>query len=385
MWKFIFFVLLLSSCSTPPVAIEADHHMHSSRNLASSDIETMCAGHYSDQISSDQIAVITRVMGTPYHRRSHALWHMMRSGVAPERLPDVAHAFGPAWTENHKLCPAPQESDLTKNANAAGEDFLYMHRGMLQGIQQELRAQDLECIAPWKNFDDIASAPLPPGSELVGPKSEDALKLFKAWDTSFHDKAWLASIGLSQLGYALEFTIHNNLHMRFATDRPDEKYRADSPDNDGATVPLDGNFSQPFLFDEPGYNWLADPYAAAVNPVFWKIHGYVDHFIDLWLEAHHLTSIATTCSGNCYAWNQPWTGESPAPAGPPRSPPPKKRDPPTQSEIEQNRIFNRARMAHQRIGVIPSTPMPRSAGPGGPPRGTQPLDPYQQAVRQLCQ
>ena len=33
-------------------------------------------------------------------------------------------------------------------------------------------------------------------------------------------------------------------------------------------------------------NWLGDTYSSHVNPVFWKLHGWVDSCIDRWMQAN---------------------------------------------------------------------------------------------------
>ena len=36
----------------------------------------------------------------------------------------------------------------------------------------------------------------------------------------------------------------------------------------------------------PAYNDLADFYSSHVNPIFWKLHGWIDDRINDWLQAH---------------------------------------------------------------------------------------------------
>jgi hypothetical protein len=42
-------------------------------------------------------------------------------------------------------------------------------------------------------------------------------------------------------------------------------------------------------FDDPAYDWLADFYSSHVNPIFWKLHGWVDARIDDWMKANDKT------------------------------------------------------------------------------------------------
>src|SRR5205823_5754148 len=96
--------------------------------------------------------------------------------------------------------------------NPAGEDFLYMHHGMIEGLRAELIHSNggaLKCIEGWKEVPDLADWKLP-DNDRAGPKSPEALRQLKTWDLYFHNRAWLSSHSLSQIGFALEFTIHNN-------------------------------------------------------------------------------------------------------------------------------------------------------------------------------
>jgi hypothetical protein len=254
---------------------------------------------------------------------------------------------------------------------------------MVAMIRQALlsaKPKPLPCIRGWKKIEEIGAWPLPPGSR-TGPKSEQALATFINWDNSIQNPGWLNKISLSQLGWVVEFTIHNNLHMRFAEDRPPEGFRADNPEDDGAPLPYDGNFPPDWKYDDPRYNWLADPYSAAVNPTFWKIHGYVDNLIDLWLKNNGKKTISSSCNGaaDCYSWKDPWIGEDmendrgivnqrPRPGksagGYPRPAFPS----------EDDREFNRHRMQLQRIGVISDNDLAPGGERGGPPRAAGPTN-----------
>jgi hypothetical protein len=178
--------------------------------------------------------------------------------------------------------------------------------------------------------------------------------------------------------------------MRFATDRPAAAFRAAQADDDGAQIPFDGQFPTDWKFDDPGYNWLADPYGAAVNPVFWKIHGYVDAVIDRWLSANGFENISKDCTGieKCYQWKGMWTGmpegdhdksmpgmHMPSAASPhhgasARSP---------QERARATKDFNHRRMKFQWVGVIPSAPRA-----GAPKEARAPQDPLQEATEKVC-
>lgn len=210
-------------------------------------------------------------------------------------------------------------------------------------------------------------------------KSKQAYAVLLGYDQYFtgsESSAWLKSVSLSQLGVALEFTIHNSLHMRYSTERPAAPYRGSSPENDGAPLDMSGKFPRKWPWDQVGYDWLADPYGAAVNPTFWKIHGYVDHVLELWLKAQGKTRVSRDCGDDttCYAWHGTWVGEMPTlsqtkemPLGASRSAP-----------IGLN---PGERMRFQHVGVVD---VGDDSSKGPPPLGSaNPVDPFTTAVANL--
>jgi hypothetical protein len=84
-------------------------------------------------------------------------------------------------------------------------------------------------------------------------------------------------LSLGALGNLLEFTIHNQMHMRWAT-----------VPRDPVTGTVGGRpaFDVQVKWDDPRYDWLGDFYSSHVNPVFWKLHGWVDDRIEDWFRAH---------------------------------------------------------------------------------------------------
>ena len=91
------------------------------------------------------------------------------------------------------------------------------------------------------------------------------------------------------------------MHMRWA--------KLPKPGDDYSPL-FSGNLRKPTLHDDPKHNWLGVPYSAHVNPVFWKLHGLVDHVIELWLSANGFEEIANDCKGRpgCYQWKTQWVG-----------------------------------------------------------------------------
>jgi hypothetical protein len=331
---------------------------------------------FSDTVTDAQQAVINSVIAARSHRLQHALWHATRSGLTDDEKTHVIGAFGPSWGEVHDLCPEPTADPSDHGYNPAGEDFLFMHRQMVTMLRAQFIANHLPCISGWTHVPTTTEWALP-DSDTSGPKSDAALAQLTTWDSTFQNPKWLKSISLSQLGWALEFTIHNNLHMRYATTNPPAGFPGVAQTG-GAPIPYDGNFPADWQYDKPAYNWLADPYGAAVNPTFWKIHGYVDHLIDLWLSANGYQSVAIDCQGakSCYQWKGTWTGEIPSNVGTKLGGALGQKEDPS-----IDTILNQKRMRNQQIGVL--TGKPKDGGSENP-KAPAPQDPLQFTQSQLC-
>ena len=97
----------------------------------------------------------------------------------------------------------------------------------------------------------------------------------------FSNTTVLGTLSLGALGNLIEFTIHNWMHNRWANDN-------------GATLqdPKSGDLKQRDTFDfdpmwdDPKYDYLGEFYSSHVNPLFWRLHGWVDDRIEDWFNAH---------------------------------------------------------------------------------------------------
>ena len=359
-------LLAVSGCATQKTAVErlpatdassselvhdmAAHDMvaHDMTSMNGSAAPVACKA-WTDRVTPEQQEVINAVIGARFHRLHHAFWHATRGGLEPSEMTRMVNAFGGTWTEVHPLCPQPQADSAAPGYNPVGEDFLFMHRQMIEMLRAGFVSLGLPCVTGWQHVPATEEWPLPDDSR-EGAKSAEALQQFQGWDGAFQNVAWLKSVSLSQLGWALEFSLHNNLHMRYATDQPPTGFNGVT-ETGGAPLPYDGKYPVDWIYDDPHYNWLADPYGAAVNPVFWKIHGYVDHLIDLWLGAHGYDSISTQCNGSahCYTWKGTWIGnisQEKLPALPSAGNPRDSR--PSADTVR----FTQRRMKHQRLGVL---------------------------------
>jgi len=56
-------------------------------------------------------------------------------------------------------------------------------------------------------------------------------------------------------------------------------------------------------WDDPRYNFLGDTYSSHVNPIFWKLHGWIDDRIENW-------KVANGVAGDEF-WKGTWVGKMP--------------------------------------------------------------------------
>ncbi|MBX3016336.1 MAG: hypothetical protein KF767_00500 [Bdellovibrionaceae bacterium] len=272
---------------------------------------------FTDAVTPQQQNIINQLMGSAVHRQYHFLWHATRGGwdqlSANEQT--ALRRNSPVWGNHARLCPMPGAS---ATYNPAGEEFLLMHHMMIDQLQSTLVSQGLPCIAPWTRIpsDNDATWPVPNANpwstQPQDPKGPTARAYIDAWQEWFMDPNFLRVHTLSEVGYALEFTIHNMLHMRWAaTPRQGD----DFPQN--LAQVLTPNFLGT-QFASPEFNYLGNSYSAHVNPVFWKLHGWVDQVVAAWLRANGFTRISFNCPVGdryCYPWQSRWNGVSSEPRG----------------------------------------------------------------------
>jgi len=245
--------------------------------------EPSCPFGYTDVATPEQIEVINQITATRPMRLMHVLWHTGRSDRLDTRAKNALtsvygkEAIVPA---SQRVCPAPDE----KNDKTSGEDFLFMHRQMIWRLKIAFQKAGVPCLSAWKTIPEKDDENFPVvGNE--GAKSDESLAYMKEWEEIFNDEKWLQTHTLSELGWLIEFSIHNMMHMRFSTSYDQNKFGG------GARLPFSiaewkSLRSGDFPWDDPEYNNLGDPYSSHVNPIFWKLHGLVDGFIDKWLAAN---------------------------------------------------------------------------------------------------
>jgi hypothetical protein len=257
---------------------------------------------------------VLEMLASRQHRLLHAVWHGTRGlwfrltesqragikdlGWAPPRA--SAQASGPIIN------------------NGAGEDFLFMHRQMIMMVNETARKAGADPIEGWLNIpppaarvgneDGFAIPPtwIDPADELSNRRIA-ALKTdeyfwsrMRWWDREFKNPQYLRSLKLGELGALLEYSVHNDMHMRWAS----------APrDPESAEVVASGRpaWDVSTKWDNPIYDFLGEFYSSHVNPVFWRLHGWIDDRVNDWHAAHkevHAGEIETTTIGGV-SWFKP--------------------------------------------------------------------------------
>ncbi|MFV3286270.1 twin-arginine translocation signal domain-containing protein [Pseudomonas sp. NY15356] len=238
---------------------------------------------------------------SPEHRLFHQLWHATRDKW--HRLSDTQRGAlrGLGWQPG----PRDHERDARgphKHRNGSGVDFLFMHRHMLDAAR---RLQDLPSWShfplpqPSVEFDRVGFARyhenhdgccVPPSWQAPGDDaygqwvsaikaSETFCSNFQVWESQYQDPQYLSKLSLGALGSEMEMTLHDWLHMCWASVPRD-------PIN-GAPVPFardPADFATRWFGAENDF--LGDPFSSHVNPVFWGFHGWIDDRIEDWYRAH---------------------------------------------------------------------------------------------------
>lgn len=230
------------------------------------------------------------------NRFHHYIWHRVRNTWLrlKEDERQAVRNINPAWEPPR---PARDKAERPIRDNESGEDFLFMHRQMITLVNEilsEVGDADYPRIKGWKRvpLPGDADYPVPdfPGSGLEEIKSVEYFELYIApWERQYTDPDYLRAVTLGQLGSDIEFTIHNDMHMRWA---------APSPVGYRPTTAITKGIGE--QWDATGYDYLGDTYSSHVNPVFWKLHGWVDDRIEDWKLANGLMSEI--------AWKATWVG-----------------------------------------------------------------------------
>lgn len=271
------------------------------------------------------------------HRLHHCLWHGLRDYWNNENLVSIT-----AKADITKLNWNPVRPALAWNrdgwtpltTNGSGIDFLYMHREMIIEFDNAMKIVGENPDLGWKLIPEPGrpenthpGLTVPPSWELPEPikwlerrfaavKSDEFYwSRIRWWDRQFHDHGYLRTLTLGQLGSILETSVHNDMHMRWASQPTDpetgQSLIMGRPENDMNAK-----------WDNVNYDFLGETYSSQVNPIFWRLHKWVDSIIDEWYLAHNsfkkgsvikivLNKVPWFKSVDWIEVNNPWSYPSP--------------------------------------------------------------------------
>ncbi len=250
------------------------------------------------------------MLASRVHRLRHTVWHTLR-GMWPSMTDADRTKVGDlGWYLDDPPFRSTGGLDLS---NGAGEDFLYMHRRMIKMLHKVY--EDAGATPP-------ASWPAPPvsspqfsyreetdpadptrkiyvydpenSSEMVPPptkrwlaqhgqssflefnKKPRGLSIMRLMASRLRSPLVLGQMTLGAYGNYVEFTVHNWMHMRWATlSRNPETGEPGARDS----------FDLDPKWDHPENDYLGDFHSSHVNPLFWRLHGWVDDCIEAWFAA----------------------------------------------------------------------------------------------------
>jgi hypothetical protein len=249
---------------------------------------------------------LVETMAIRARRMHYCLWHEVRGNwlAYPRDLQSELRKAG--WEPPR---PANNEKGELLLANDSGEDYFYMHRQTIRyanKILGKVGNPDYPRIEGWLEFPapDDPDFPVPPAwfdpaefstinQFIARSKTELTFKKYlKSWEGMFTDPGFLKDISLGSLGSFIQSTVHDTVKRRWS-------------EVPGARRPELGSGVEtiPIEWDDPRYNYLADFYSMQVNPVFWKLYGWIDERLENWKVVHGVF-------GNDF-WQGKWVGKLP--------------------------------------------------------------------------
>lgn len=255
-------------------------------------------------------SVVTQAFADELVRLHHMVWHLIRDHwheLSAKQIKQLTALDWHVWGNR---------ASQSRNAllNGSGEDFLFFHRQMIQYYLNLMKQAQAKPIW-WKELpqpgDNQLGNAIPPSWHIpTNPKLERRIATIKSdhfywsrlkWvEYQFKNPIYLASLTLGELGSLLEYTIHNDLHMRWSAPPRDPVTHQIVP----AGRPID-DLSHKWTL--PEYDWLGEFYSSQVNPLFWRLHGWVDDRIEDWYRAHekiHPGQVIRTVKGGV-SWFYP--------------------------------------------------------------------------------
>jgi hypothetical protein len=240
-------------------------------------------------------AIVVTTMAQREMRYHHFLWHNLRETWLNLDASTQHAITALGWAPPRPAAFTKEDGTVVPlEDNGSGEDFLYMHRQMVIMVNKLVAGTPYGQIKGWPSVpapgDPKWPVPAPyeiPGApewtaEVSNSKTDDFY-----WNTivpmeeELNDEDNLRKWTLGQYGSKVEFTIHNWMHTRFS-ELTSVGIRPYTPN---PTPKVDTKY------DDPNYRWLGDTYSSHVNPVFWKIHGWVENKIENWRKANGLATV----------------------------------------------------------------------------------------------
>lgn len=252
---------------------------------------------------------VVDMMARREHRMHHWLWHEVRNNwhSYPRDVQTQLDDLG--WRPPRPLMDEEGRPNLR---SAAGEDFLYMHRQMIADVNAVLATvgdPNYKRIEGWAVVPPPGDPdyPVPPAwfNPVIQPflplrtlrriKSDVYYyKRFVYWQRLFTDPSFLRRVTLGELGVLIELTIHNIMHLRWGAP-PGSSFPSPEFPTQEEMIPPE--------WDDPRYDFLVETYSSHVNPVFWKLHGWIDDRVEDW-------KLANGVFGNDF-WKGTWVGKMP--------------------------------------------------------------------------
>ena len=225
---------------------------------------------------------VVNEMAQRQRRFHHYLWHRVRNSWSRlgESERRAIRDINLGWVPPRAALDA---AGRPLRDNDSGEDFLFMHRRMLAHVNDILarvNRPDYPRVEGWPRVpspgDADYSVPEFPDSGLEEIKSDEYFyQTILPLERRYTDPVYLGSVTLGQLGSDIEFTVYNDTLMRWA-----------APSHVGYRPSTAITQTVAAQWDSPAYDYLGDTYSSHVNPIFWKLHGWVDERIEDWKRAH---------------------------------------------------------------------------------------------------
>ncbi len=275
-------------------------------------------------------ASVVAVFASKHHRLHHAVWHEVRDawdGLRQSNQTVTVAISDLGWEPPRPALSAIDGAMFPNNSNGSGIDFLFMHREMIQLFDKEMAKAGGGEIRAWPEVPRPGSNPLqgfevpPAWSISKDPVLQRRFESIKSdiyywarmrwWEREFRSPVYLRTLTLGELGSLIETSIHNDMHMRWASQPRDPET--------GAVTEGRGRGDISDKWDRPEYDHLGETYSSHVNPVFWRLHKWVDRRIEDWFDAHQrahpgevvrkdINGVPWFARGSWVEVDDPWSG-----------------------------------------------------------------------------